>query len=150
MSLPLPQRLSIFAAAPRPFASPRANALRVVLVAGTLIAIALAAALSTPSATALADVELAFVLRGMALIKAALVLLALALVGWRLGRSTPIAVTTAYLAGVWLMACAAMLVWQLSAIAAAALVFHVGEITLLLVAWRDRGGNHEKEQQIDH
>jgi hypothetical protein len=120
-----------------------------MLVAGTLIAIALAAALSRPSAMALADADLAFLLRGTAVIKAALVLLAVAAVAWRLGRPTPPAVTAAYLASVWLMAFAAMLVWQLSAIAAAALVFHVGEITLLLVAWRDYGGSHPKERSID-
>lgn len=138
MSSPLPHRMPSFAA-PWPRALPRASALRVTLMAGTVIAVMLAAALAQPSASLLADAELAFLMRGMAAIKAALVLLALALVGWRLGRPTAPALAAIYLLGVWLMAGATMLVWQLSMIAGSALAFHVGEIALLLVAWRDHG-----------
>ncbi len=149
MSTPLPQPMPRFAAAtwPRalPHALPRASAWRAALVAGTLVAITLAAALAQPSAALLADADLAFLLRGMAAIKAALVLLALALIGWRLGRPTAPAVAALYLLGAWLMAGATVLVWQLSAIPAAALAFHAGEITLLLVAWRDHGDARAKE-----
>ena len=73
----------------------------------------------------------------MAVIKAALVVAVIGVLLWRFGLSTPQGVAVAYLIGIWLMAGATMLVWQLTLIPVAAVGFHVGELALLLVALRD-------------
>jgi hypothetical protein len=129
--------------APHPQAQPAGlaaspAALRALLCAGCLAAVAAAAWLGQPAATLQADPELARLLRGMALIKAALVLAAVALLLWRFGRPLRRPAAIAYLAGAWLAAGASMLVWQLSFIPLAAPVFHAGELTLLVTAWRER------------
>lgn len=108
-----------------------------VLLAGGVLAAATGLVLGDPSSLLARDPELGRLLRGMALIKAALVAVAMAAIVWRLRRpaSTPVAV--AYVAGAWTMSFATALIWQLTAIPGAALLFHVGEIGLLLLAWRD-------------
>ena len=84
------------------------------------------------------DAELFTLLRGMAAIKAALALLALTAAAWRLGQgSAPRAITASYVGGVWAMALAAGLIWQLTAIVAASALFHAATIALLVTAWRD-------------
>jgi hypothetical protein len=112
-------------------------ALRLGLLLGCAVSVLLAAWLAAPASALRADPELVFLLRGMALIKAALVLAAVGVLCWRFGQPVLPRVAGAYLAGAWLTAGATMLVWQLSLIPLAALVFHVGEFMLLWVAWRD-------------
>ncbi len=111
--------------------------LRVALVLGCAVAVALAAWVGEPAHALEPDESLARLLRGMALIKACLVLGAIGVLVWRFGRPVPAGVAGAYLAGAWLVAGASMLIWQLSFIPLAAVVFHVGELMLLFVAWRD-------------
>jgi hypothetical protein len=46
-------------------------------------------------------------------------------------------VAAGYLAGAWLATSATVMMWQLTSIALAAVLFHVGEIAPLVLAWRD-------------
>ena len=111
--------------------------LRLLLIAGGLAAVAAVAWLGQPAAQLRADPELAHLLRGMAALKAAIVLAAFGVLHWRFGRPIAQRTALAYLGAAWLMAGASMLVWQLTLIPVAAVAFHVGEFTLLLAAWRD-------------
>jgi hypothetical protein len=77
-------------------------------------------------------------LRGMAMIKGFLATAAVGALLWRFGHPLSTRMAVVYLGGAWLAAGAAMLVWQLTLIPLAALVFHLGEITMLVTAWRDR------------
>jgi hypothetical protein len=116
----------------------RSALLRVTLLTGCLAAVFFAAAAAQPSAHLLADADLALLLRGMALIKAALSLAALAVLLWRFGRPVGVGLTVSYLVGAWLVCGASMAIWQLAAVPLAAVLFHAGELTLLVAAWRDR------------
>jgi hypothetical protein len=109
-----------------------------LLVGGTLLAVAAAWA-GSPAQPAAADPELAILLRGMAVIKIALIVPALALLWWRFGFALSAPVAAGYLAGGWLIAGATALIWQLSSIALAAAVFHLAGFALLLLALADRG-----------
>jgi hypothetical protein len=111
--------------------------LRGALVGGAVVAAAVAASFGDPAAHLRADPDLCRLLRGMAVIKAGLALTALAVLSWRFARPIPPATAFAYVVGAWLMAAASMIVWRLSFIGIGALVFHTGELTLLVVAWRE-------------
>jgi hypothetical protein len=124
----------------RPAAMSHAAALRSLLVAGCIASIAIAAWLGEPAAFVRADAELAQLLRGMAAIKAIIVLAAVGVLLWRFGQPVPRRTAIAYLLGAWLIAGATTLVWQLSFVPLAALAFHAGEFTLLIAAWRDHQG----------
>ena len=112
-------------------------ALRLLLLVGCLAAVACAASLGEPTVYLAADAELGRLLRGMALIKGSIVLAAVAILVWRLGHPVSARMAGVYLAGAWLTSGASMLIWQLTLIPAAALCFHVGELALLVTAWRD-------------
>jgi hypothetical protein len=111
--------------------------LRCALLGGAILAVAVAATFGDPAAHLRADPDLSRLLRGMAVIKAALALGALAVLYWRLARPIQPATAMAYVVGAWLMAAASMIVWRLSFIGLGALAFHSGELTLLIVAWRE-------------
>lgn len=98
----------------------------------------IAAVLATGDPTGLlaSDPELAQLLRGMAILKAALLVAAAAVLTWRFGRPLPRAALGGYLAGLVAMAAATAMVWQLSALPLAAFSFHAGLLAVLLVAWR--------------
>ena len=110
---------------------------RIALFAGCTIAALAGLALGDPAPRLAADPEVAFLLRGMAGIKAALVLGAIALIAWRLGRPVSPRFAAVYVGGAAVMAGATALIWQLTALPAAAVAFHVAEISLLVAAWRD-------------
>jgi hypothetical protein len=111
--------------------------LRALLVGGAATAFAAAAVTGDPAAYVRADPGLATLLRGMAVIKALLATGAVGALLWRFGRPIERPVAVAYLAGAWCMAGASMLVWRLTHIGVGAFAFHAGELTLLLVAWRE-------------
>lgn len=111
--------------------------IQALLIAGCAVTALGAAALGRPELYLQADPELAQLLRGMALIKTALVVAAVSVLLWRFGQPLPRRFALGYSAGAWLAVGACTLVWQLTFIAAAAVVFHVGELTMLIVAWRD-------------
>jgi hypothetical protein len=120
--------------------SSNAARLRVALVLGCGVAVALAFWIGTPAPYLESDIELARLLRGMAVIKAFIVLAGVGLLLWRFGRPVSRHMAGVYLAGAWLAAGASMLIWQLTLIPLAALTFHAGELALLVAAWRDRNG----------
>lgn len=99
--------------------------------------VALAAALGHPDAAILGDPQLAFLLRGMAALKALMVLAAAAVCFWRLGRPTPFRTAAVYVVGSAALAGASMLIWRLSSIPLAAVVFHLAGFAILVAAWRD-------------
>lgn len=111
--------------------------LRAALLLGCIASVALAASLGRPEHLLASDLELARLLRGMAIIKSAIVLAGIALLLWRFGRPLSARMAGVYLAGAWLSAGASMLVWQLTLIPLAAGLFHMGELSLLMAAWRD-------------
>jgi len=115
----------------------RIRLLRLALGVGVLGSVAAASLHADPGTYLRADPELGTLLRGIALIKAGLAALAMGLVYWRLARPISGPVMAAYLGGVWFMAGASMLVWELTHIGWGALIFHTGELTILLVAWRE-------------
>jgi hypothetical protein len=108
-----------------------------VLLVGSVLAAGVGLVLGDPTSLLARDPELGLLLRAMALIKAVLVAVAMAAIVWRLRRPASTPVTLAYVAGAWAMSFATALIWQLTVIPGAALLFHVGEIGLLLLAWRD-------------
>lgn len=116
----------------------RSTQLRLYLVLGSVLTIAAAALLGSPLASVAADPDLARLLRGMALVKAVIVVIALILLRWRFGQPLSSQLAGAYLAGAWLMAGASMMIWQLAEIPTAAFSFHLGAFVLLAAAWRDR------------
>lgn len=116
----------------------RTASLRLNLVLGCAITVAAALALGTPAASVVSDAELANLLRGMAAIKALIVIGTFCLLHWRFGRSLSPRLAGAYLTGVWLIAGASAMIWQLAQIAPAAFAFHLGAFVLLATAWRDR------------
>lgn len=113
---------------------------RLLLVSGCLAAVALSAWIGRPESLLAADPDLARLLRGMACIKAGLVTAALGVLLWRFAHPVSPRMAGCYLAGAWLASGASMMVWQLTLIPLAALVFHGGEITLLVTAWHDHKG----------
>lgn len=111
---------------------------RVLLLAGSSLLFAAPLALVEPAAHWARDPELFGLLRGMGGIKALLAVLACAAVWWRLGRTAPSrSIGATYVGGVWVLALAAGLIWQLNAIVAASVLFHAATLTLLITAWRD-------------
>jgi hypothetical protein len=116
------------------------DSLRRWLLVGSLAACVLAAWVGNPSDYSRADPELAFLMRGMAAIKATLVLAAVGVLWWRFTYPISQPTAMAYLIGAWLAAGATVLIWQLSFITLAAIAFHAGEFALLVAAWRDQAG----------
>ncbi len=115
----------------------RSLAWRVALATACIVAGLAAAALAGPTAIAGVEPELVFLLRGMAVLKAGLALAAVALSFWRLGRPVSTRAAAGYVVGVSSLVAASVLIWFLSFIAAAAIVFHVGALGLLMLAWRE-------------
>ena len=115
----------------------KALALRTVLLSGCVAVAAVAAVGGEPSLLLLADPSLAFLLRGMAIIKGAILLCAVALLFWRFGQPVSQPAAAAYALGTWLAVGATVLIWQLTVIPTAAVAFHVGELTVLVTAFRE-------------
>jgi len=120
-----------------PIVGRRTLMLRSALGVGVLLAVAAASWHAQVGPSLQADPKLGHLLRGIALIKAALTVLALGLVYWRVSRPISTRVAAAYLGGVWFMAGASMWVWELAHVGWGAVLFHAGELTILLVAWRE-------------
>ncbi|MGB5810156.1 MAG: hypothetical protein WBG86_06475 [Polyangiales bacterium] len=142
MTLPIPNSRPTDGVLPRSSAytgSPASRRLRLggMLLGGCVFAVLAAAAVGHPEPLLQADPELARLLRGMALLKAAIVVAALAALLWRFGQPLSNGLTVAYLAGASAAAGACMLIWQLEVTPTAVFTFHLGELTLLVAAWRD-------------
>ena len=116
----------------RGFGRPRAW-----LVVGSALALGAPVAAFEPAAHWAADPELFRLLRGMAVIKAMLAVAAFSVIWWRLGRTLATTLAATYVGGVWVLAVATGLIWNLTAIVAASGLFHLATIVLLVAAWRD-------------
>lgn len=112
--------------------------LRWGLMAGCAIAVGIAGHLGDPGRFTQTDPSLARLLRGMALIKGVIAIAGVAAVWWRVGRALPKAVAAGYLVGAWILVGSTMLIWQLSWIPLAAILFHAAALSMLVVTWRDR------------
>ena len=94
-------------------------------------------ALADPTRTLAADPELAHVLRFMAAVKGGMALVALTFVGLRLGAPVAPAQGLGYLLAAGGAAAAPTLIWQLTWIGPAALVFYASVGALAMLGWRD-------------
>ena len=112
--------------------------LRGGLILGCAAAIGVAAWSGDPSGYLQADPALARLLRGMALIKGMIATAAAGIVFARLAWPVSRAAAAGYLAGCWALAGSSALIWQLSYIVPAALLFHAAALALLLLGWRER------------
>ncbi len=111
---------------------------RTALIGGCALAIGLAAWVGHPAGQLEADPALAHLLRGMAAIKALLTLGALSAVLWRFGRPIAPPVTVAYAISGAVLAGSTTLIWQLTWIPLAALLFHAALIGMVCLGWRER------------
>jgi hypothetical protein len=112
--------------------------LRIALLTGCVISLGIAAHWGDPSTFVHEDPALSRLLRGMAVIKAAITMALVAAVLWRFGRPLSKPVAAGYLLGAWALVGATTLIWQLSWIPAAAILFHAAFLSMLFVSWRER------------
>lgn len=113
----------------------RLNLRRVLLLAGTAVAIGLTASLG--AAATEADPDLVRLLRFMAALKGAFALIALGACYWRLARPAAAWREAVYVAGPALMAAGALGLWRMQAAGLAALLLHGGMFALLAAALTD-------------
>ena len=119
--------------------STHALRLRTGLLLACAVAIGVAAWVGDPSSYLQADPALARLLRGMALLKGMIAIGAVAAVYWRLAWPVHRRVAVTYLITASLLTGSTMLIWQLSYIVLAAVLFHLAALTMLIVGWRERG-----------
>jgi len=112
--------------------------LRAVVIVACALAIGAAAWFGDPSGYLQADPALARLLRGMALIKGAAVIAAVGAVLWRFGFPVSKPVALAYALGSGVLAGSTMLIWKLTLIPFAAVLFHASALAMLIVGWRER------------
>jgi hypothetical protein len=110
---------------------------RIALVLTVLVAMALAAWLGEPRPSILADPDLTFLLRGMALIKAAIAAAIFGLVFWQADNVTSSARLAAYVIATAALAATAVLVWQLAVLQVTSIVFHATLLGLGVLALGD-------------
>lgn len=118
--------------------APSALPLRICLIIACAVAVGAAFDMGNPTPYLRADIALAHLLRGMAVIKCTLVLAAVGVVWWRLGWVVSRAAILAYIVGCAALAGSTMLIWQLTWIPLAAVVFHGAALGMLIVGWRER------------
>ena len=92
-----------------------------------------------PAARLAADPELAWLMRGMALVKALMIAVGVRVLWWRFGLEIEPMRARAYVAALALMAFAAALAWQLSYLPILSVAFHGALLSLGVLAWRDGG-----------
>jgi hypothetical protein len=118
--------------------APSALQLRICLIVACAVAVGAAFAVGNPTGYLQADIALAHLLRGMAVIKSTIVLAAVGAVWWRLSWVVSRAAAVTYIAGCAVLAGSTMLIWQLTWIPLAAVVFHGAALGMLIVGWRER------------
>jgi hypothetical protein len=114
------------------------TAWRMAVMAGCLLAVSLAVWVGHPDGYLATDPALGRLLRGMALIKGSFVIGALGVVMWRYGWPISTPVAAAYAIGMSVLAGSTILIWQLTAIPLAALLFHGALVTMACLGWRER------------
>jgi hypothetical protein len=121
---------------------------RLTVLFACALAVAVAAALGDPAPSIARNPDLAFLMRGISLIKASFAHVALVAVLWRCGQPLRLAHAAGYATGCALMAGAAMSVWQLSSMGFASLAFHTGWIALFVVSWVDGVGPALRQRSV--
>jgi len=112
---------------------------RVMLILGSSALLIAPLLMFEPAAHWADEADLFILLRGMACIKGLLAVIAFTTVWWRLRQTPTSRLAQTYIGGVWAMALATGLIWQLTFIVAASALFHCATIALLIAAWRDGG-----------
>lgn len=117
----------------------RLAVLRLPLVAlgGCVVAAALAAGLAGLAPEVAREPGVAILLRAMGAFKLLMVVCALGLLAWRARYPLGARRAAVYVIACWTAAGAAALIAQLAFVPAAAVAFHVAEITFLVAAWLD-------------
>lgn len=110
---------------------------RAFLVLGMVAAFAVAGTVNGTAAQDL-DPDLVRLMRFMALLKGAFLVVALAGSFWRLARPAPIWRTVVYVGGPALMAAGTVALWRMQDAGIAAAALHVGMFALLAAALTDR------------
>jgi len=109
---------------------------RTATLAGCVLAVVVAARVGHPAAYLEADPALAQLLRGMALIKACIVVGSVGAVLWRCGWALSAPAGVGFMLGSSVLAGSTMLIWQLCCIPLAAVAFHAALIGMLLLGRR--------------
>ncbi|MCG5493881.1 hypothetical protein LRB11_07180 [Ectothiorhodospira haloalkaliphila] len=102
-----------------------------------LAAVIAALTLGDPAAHLAGETDTSGLLRGFAMLKGVITLVALLLLSWRLLWPVPRFLLVGYVLAIVSMAGAAAMVWQLSYLGLVSIFFHGGLILLLLMAWKD-------------
>lgn len=123
--------------------------LRALLVAVCLVAAAIGIGLGHVVGRFSSDVELARLLRGMAVAQGIILLAVLALLSWRLRWLTFRPLVLSYAAAVGVMSFASALVWQLAFIGVAAVLFHASLVALLVLILRDDVGRARMKARLN-
>jgi hypothetical protein len=116
------------------------SVVRAVLLMVCVVAALGGLAVGHPERLLQTDPELARLLRGMALIKAGILVAALGLLSWRFHWRTSKRLVVVYNGAAAAMSFAAGLIWQLTSILVAAGLFHLGLVVLLVAMLRDNTG----------
>jgi hypothetical protein len=127
----------------------RTARLRAMLIVVCIFAAAVGFVLGDPAGRYAADLELIRLLRGMAIVKAIILLAVLALLSWRLRWLTFRPLVVSYAAAVGVMSFASALVWQLTFIGVAAFLFHASLIALLVLMLRDDVGRARVKARLN-
>ena len=90
-----------------------------------------------PSAYAASEPELITLLRGMAALKAVMVIAGLVALWWRFRWPLSRLLAAGYLIGAWVLGFATVLIWQLTSMGAAAALFHIAGLAVMILALRD-------------
>ncbi|MEM1189473.1 MAG: hypothetical protein AAF640_13395 [Pseudomonadota bacterium] len=109
--------------------------MRIVLLGGCAVAVALALLIASPARGG--DPDFAMLMWGMAAVKGMLVLGALTVLWWRFGYPLSKSRALWYCVGAWLASATTVLIAQRAFLPAAIVLFHAGEFMMLLTAWRD-------------
>ncbi len=124
---------------------------RILVIAAAVVLLATPILLFDPAAHWANEPELLVLLRGMALIKGAMAVLAITSVAWRLGvGGLSNSARATYIISACMMALAAGMIWQLSFIIIASMLFHAGTLALLITAWRDVQSISTRQLGKDH
>jgi hypothetical protein len=132
-----PATLDALAPAASTSAVPGPLALRAALAVGCAAAVGVGLWAGHPQAFQEADPDLARLLRGMAALKALIVLPAVGVVWWRAGHPLGWRLAVVYLGGAVVMTGASVFIWQLTSLALAAVAFHAAGLAMLVAAFGD-------------
>jgi hypothetical protein len=131
------------AAEPRPARAVRLPPVlvrRLALLGACAFAAAVVLLLAGPGGAQTADPDLAKLLKGMAIIKTALLILVGSAIWWRLGSPTGSGLAAGYILSATMAAAGAALVWSLTGLALAPFLFDGGLLAFLVLTLRDDNG----------